>query len=77
MKMTSEDFRQFNEAMLFVLGVSGHHVSDIDTYSYAWQIFHAASDYKKINVNALYKYLDDNNIETAMRHVFINLKPRH
>jgi predicted RNA binding protein with dsRBD fold (UPF0201 family) len=76
MKMTSEDFRQFNEALLFVVDLTKNHVSDVDTYSYAWQILWAASEYRKVNIHELYKYLNDENIETAMRHVFPNLKRR-
>lgn len=74
MKFQSEDLRKLDEALHFVLDVSGNHVSDVTTTSQAWQVFHAAMDYGKIDVQELYKRYNDNHIETAMLSIFTNCK---
>lgn len=74
MKIPPKVLREIDDGLHFVLDVSDMHVSDVTTLSQAWQMLYAASDYGKVNLSELYKYYNDNHIETALLAVFINCR---
>ena len=78
MKITDQDYKHLTELINQFL--SGKQEQDIkklyqeknlSMIRYRWDLYHAAVDYNKNHdfVNSLYNYLDDNNIDSALRKI--------
>jgi len=71
LKITDSDYLELRDLLHKALEVSGTHVSKISNDCQLWQLFYAACDFKPGFLNRLYVYLDDNNIESAMKHALM------
>ena len=82
MKMKTEHFNQFREAILLSFNKLPFEHGDVDTWSKAWSVAHFAvkiaqshnchGDSGKVEL-PLYDYLHDAHIDTAIKKVFPEL----
>lgn len=70
MKITDTDYDSLKRGMFETLKVHNLHPFMVKNTGHAWDLFHKAWNEKRVDGNALYKYLTDANLETAFRRMF-------
>jgi hypothetical protein len=74
MKMTKDHYNRLKELVDNVITVNPelkqlYHDKNLSMMRYRWDLYHHAThDDRKLTDN-LYKYLDDNNIDTALKSI--------
>ena len=73
MKITPTDFQKLKTAVGQIDDISGaweaYQDKGMSRQRFVWDCFHYATDTGNISASRLYEYLDDNNIEVALRKI--------
>ena len=70
MKIKPSDYKDLESLCIATLKRHRMHPYMVQNKETAWNVFHKTCDHNPKLLNKLYKYLNDNHIETALKKMF-------